>query len=123
MIDRLKVGEIAESEGHKWRVKRFKGGIIYVNDCGEIRGGKGKRIPHFELNSDRVLGEKWRILPQYISFEEAMEESKKGKTVRLHNKRLGDVVLDDEQACFELKHHEISDYSLRELINGNWSVE
>jgi hypothetical protein len=69
MIDRLKVGEVAVDEyGTKIQLDELKG-LVFVSS-----GNTVANIPPF-------LKRKWRILPRYVSFEEAMKAMRKGKTI------------------------------------------
>jgi hypothetical protein len=85
MIDRLKVGEEAETHPDDVyvRVKRFENGIyrMYVvggESTGIVEGDEGP----LRLN-DMYIKLRWRILPRYVSFEEAMKALMNGKTVWL----------------------------------------
>jgi hypothetical protein len=81
MIDRLKVGEVAIPDDEKYlAVKRGMGGFIWVN-----RHTFEKSEIHKDyFRIDRyTVGLKWRILPKYVSFEEAMKALMNGKTVWL----------------------------------------
>ena len=81
MIDRLKVGEVAIPDDEKYlAVKRGIGGFIWVN-----RHTFEKSEIHKDyFRIDRyTVGLKWRILPKYVSFDEAMKALMNGKTVWL----------------------------------------
>ena len=121
MIDSLRVGEKAEVAKYPPYVLNFREDAYVINDGSRFLWDDGDQ---FMINSS-TKNIKWRIIPQFVSFQEAMKEIRKGKTAFLHNDRLSDepIPFDDEDATFELKHHKISNYSLKELINGNWSVE
>jgi hypothetical protein len=81
IIDRLKVGEIAQVQEKIKKEYVTKTDASYfwcdkngwILDSGEI----------FYLN-DVISKMKWRILPKYVSFEEAMKALKVGKTVYCH---------------------------------------
>jgi hypothetical protein len=81
MIDRLKVGEVAEgvdSLGKEYCVTKTEYGMSFCSSTGDTRG-----YLEFTLNKN-ILGARWRILPRYVSFEEAMKALKEGKKVRFH---------------------------------------
>jgi hypothetical protein len=73
MIDRLEEGEVAEDSKQlmtaSWDGGKLKFKII-----------DGSEYDYITLN-DRNL--KWRILPRYVNFEEAMKALMNGKTVWL----------------------------------------
>jgi hypothetical protein len=79
MIDRLKVGEIAEAydeNGEKlFRVQRTS---EYHRPFKNLDNWNNELI----LN-EPSLKYKWRIVPRYVSFEEAMKALMNGKTVWL----------------------------------------
>lgn len=85
MIDTLKDGEIAEPQDQPYRrVKRVNiVGLCFVDKNGEVdeKLGHGGRVVIGEL----FLGHKWRILPNYVSFEEAMKALKEGKYIEGHH--------------------------------------
>ncbi|MGG3893160.1 hypothetical protein [Geobacillus stearothermophilus] len=74
MIDRLKPGEIAESKNRK---------AYYDSNCQLIEESKatGEKRPFtiYSGNKSPI----WRILPRYVSFEEAVKALMNGKTVWL----------------------------------------
>jgi hypothetical protein len=119
MIDRLKVGEVAESEDGKLQVyfeEPFK--ILkrkYINT------GDTRLFEVWDSNRKR----KWRILPRYVSFEEAMKAFEKGKKVYFHG--VGDYKL-DEGVELPPKGMNISNSLLKEwnpysLYIGKWTIE
>jgi hypothetical protein len=84
MIDRLKVGEVAEAVSGMvkgWKVEKlpadenFGERIVWRDVLGVDRNV-------IQLN-ENVINAKWRILPKYVSFEEAMKALMNGKTVWL----------------------------------------
>jgi hypothetical protein len=74
MIDRLKVGEVAESENGLFQLAK--------SDMGGI-GESEKPGDNIVLNGV-YMNQKWHILPKYVSFEEAMKALKEGQTVYCH---------------------------------------
>jgi hypothetical protein len=81
MIDRLKVGEVAIPDQKEYlAVKRTKDGFIWV-DRNTYEQSKIHR-DYFKINCYTVEL-KWRILPRYVSFDEAMKALMNGKTVWL----------------------------------------
>jgi hypothetical protein len=79
MIDKLKPGEVAESKPTEWcgtpvdsfRVIKTQNGAICFDDSDDY-------MPLNEFN----MRLQWRILPRYVvSFEEAKEAFKQGKTI------------------------------------------
>lgn len=103
MIDKLKVGEIAEGNTH-WEVKRmFNGQIVELNTGTTFKIDEG------------FLNEKWTIHPKYVSFEVAKEAYNEGKVVISH--------LDD----IEFEKNELKDdawhLKARRIFEGKWSIK
>lgn len=109
MIDRLKVGEVAESDFSVRVTKNERGGI----------GKVGTPLENILMNGS-YLKTKWRILPNYVSFSEAMEALKNGKRVTIEEFEDGD------QWGFSPENYKdnriLEGYSLQELYEGKWSV-
>jgi len=63
---------------------------------------------------------KWRILPEYVSFDEAMKSLKEDKTVFYHI---------NNGHCIEVNNYtnvgifEEGGITFKEMILGNWTVE
>jgi hypothetical protein len=117
MIDRLKVGEVAESKSMSWR------GVIVnskrvIKDNGVIRFEDSDEI--LSLNA-QIMDSQWRILPKYVSFEKAYEAGKQGKVVNFHYK--DGMIHRIEHFDDSLDENGLSCYCLRELIEGDWSIE
>jgi hypothetical protein len=78
MIDRLKVGEVAVNQDG-WKVTfGRKGDLLYFHESQEPDEENKFTMSLIFLKKDR-----WRILPHYVSFEEAMKALMNGKTVWL----------------------------------------
>lgn len=114
MIDALKVGEIAETNEQAdfvYRVKKAESGsIMYLDDKGELS--------RFLVIRDSIAKLKWRILPKYVSFEEAMKALKEGKFVHFHkniNTTLS-MIKWDSMNWF-------SDCMWEELLDGTFYIE
>lgn len=76
MIDRLKVGEVAENDSHC--IERNDKGYFYTD-------GKGSISPYEVTLSDGwFLKMKWKIRSKHITFEEALTAKEEGKTIILH---------------------------------------
>lgn len=107
MIDRLKVGEVAESKNK---------GFIRV-----IKNENGS-ITHADVGGDLVIGDgiadcEWHILPNYVSFEEAMEALKGGKLVSFRH--------GNTKIFLTRKGGLLWTYNLTwgELFEGKWIIE
>lgn len=122
MIDRLRVGEVAEDKFGKYTAEFEKGNIqIYL--VTETFGTIEKRR-YGDALSRNILGLEWWILPKYVSFEEAMKAVKDGYTVQYHN----GVPTEKKITPFEAGHHRvgitsISECSLLRLYEGKWTIE
>jgi hypothetical protein len=121
MIDRLKVGEEAETHPDDVyvRVKRFENGIyrMYVvggESTGIVEGDEGP----LRLN-DMYINLRWRILPRYVSFEEAMKALADGKkvSVLIEGNKIPLVIEKDSFVRF------FSGRKWIDLINGKWTIE
>jgi hypothetical protein len=118
MIDRLKVGEVAESKPMSWR------GVIVnpkrvIKDNGVIRFEDSDEI--LSLNA-QIMDSQWRILPKYVSFEEAIKAYKEGKDITYHH---------NTESKYTFKHRYFISFNnlcldsigFHELIEGKWTIE
>lgn len=126
MIDRLKVGEVAECETGE-KVKIFP--VYNTLEFGTVKNTllwideNGQPLGFYLTENNRAV--KWRILSKYVSFEEAMNAFKKGKKVYFHG--VGDYTL-DEGVELPPKGMNISNSLLKEwnpysLYIGKWTIE
>ncbi|WP_121605334.1 hypothetical protein [Virgibacillus sp. Bac332] len=124
MIDQLKVGEVAETnEQAGLRVKYTKEcGLIYVNEHEVIDLDNGKEGRVF-ITSDYIKNMKWRILPNYVSFEEAMKAGKEGKTIAYHTQYDKHVIEPMELRQFAVASLSIQDNGLLHMFEGKWTIE
>ncbi|WP_337970230.1 hypothetical protein [Virgibacillus salexigens] len=132
MIDKLKIGEVAELKNTY--VKGIED-IAYNAVIRDDEGFKWYRIDRdkkdsecFEIN-DVVINWEWRILPNYVSFEEAMKALREGKTVYCHREYVFRFKLDKEEAFLECDRKEgkgwaavHSDINAIDIL-GNWTIE
>ncbi|MCR1833091.1 hypothetical protein NSA56_01605 [Oceanobacillus caeni] len=123
MIDRLKVGEVAELEKDKRIPTNYGPSYCYVSKFGDgdIRWCKEDgTLPSSSPLSiyGHVLTWKWRILPNYVSFEEAMKALKEGKTVVLHKGTFPEITV--FKHWFKLETREEITFS--DLFNGKWTI-
>jgi hypothetical protein len=117
MIDRLKVGEVAIPDQKEYlAVKRTEKGFIWV-DRNTYEQSKIHqsyfRVDCFTVNI------KWRILPRYVSFEEAMKALADGKkvSVLIEGNKIPLVIEKDSFVRF------FSGRKWIDLINGKWTIE
>lgn len=114
MIDKLEVGEIAEGSTH-WEVKRLPDGRIVELNSGDT----------FGLDVS-FLNEQWRILPNFVSFEEAMKALKEGKPVYCHpNWSKGKhLILPKEAEGYALEGLSIRGEGLLGIVfESRWSIK
>jgi hypothetical protein len=111
MIDQLKDGEVAESIDGEYEAYWHNGLLEFRDRHGDVQ--------ETIIKSDQKR--KWRILPKYVSFEEAYEAGKQGKVVNFHYK--DGMVHRIEHFDDSLDENGLSCYCLRELIEGDWSIE
>lgn len=99
MIDRLEFGEVAENENGGKVSKSIHGGIGPI-DC------PTKNI----TMSGGVVELKWRILPKYVPFEEAMKALQEGKTVRYKLEK------PEEEFCYRIMG---GDFYYQNILRGD----
>lgn len=131
MIDRLRVGGTAElSEKHqipKEHGKSYKkvtkaadGDIVWMSDTGLVDLGRPLVLFGHTVNW------KWRILPNYVSFEEAMKSLKDGGSATLHNGNIQYKFVAVECIAETLEHYKDvgADFlEWRDLFRGKWTIE
>jgi RsfA family transcription factor len=110
MIDRLKAGEVAESNFNGYQIEKSPmGGIGPVEDP-----ERNIILNYIHVNA------KWRILPKFVTFEEAIQALKEGKTVTYHDDH-------KEQYSFDLQADwtldEVSIYTFNDLFKSRWTIE
>jgi hypothetical protein len=120
LIDRLKVGEVAEAV--KGMVKGWKVEKLPADDdFGErivwkdVLGVDGKVV----LLNENVINAKWRILPKYVSFDEAMKALMDRKTVRVWangEKTTISLRMDDKGTLYAFFEHDCGDEKVRSAI-------
>ncbi|WP_141554326.1 hypothetical protein [Virgibacillus ndiopensis] len=78
MIDKLKVGEVAKRKNSDLHIKKVTSSIHkFCTEDGDVSGFR-------EVTLDgMIVGHKWTILPNYVSFEDAMKALKEGKKVKV----------------------------------------
>lgn len=109
MIDSLRVGETAVSDRGGYKVF-YDGGALFYDD------GIGKPSRFFIDLEDK--NRKWRIVPQYVTFEEAMEALKEGKKVNYYDQEgnyLGYIIPTTSLRTITGSFERLFDYK--------WSVE
>ncbi|WP_077623818.1 hypothetical protein [Sediminibacillus massiliensis] len=127
MIDRLKVGERAELESakcipsnygpsYKHVIKKEDGDIRWCKNDGSLPSPSPLQI------FGHVLTWKWRILPNYVSFEEAVRALKDGKRVALWNERTNEFLTSFNKSI-SIQFLEGTGLSFDKWINGKWTIE
>lgn len=114
MIDRLKVGESAINN------------MLVVHKVTKLNNGDIVRI---DVENDRdilpfnlcyaVIKSKWRILPNYVSFEEAMKAYKEGKVIRSHLPMTNDV---ENIKTYSITEDDFFDIMIERITEGKWSI-
>ena len=109
MIDTLQVGEVAVGvDGYCQETK------LRMTDHHEIvyeRGKSPSASDFFELNAFSHKA-KWRILPRYVSLDEAMEAFYEGKT----------ITIGAFSFCIS-NPHSLCGLELTDIHSSNWTVE
>lgn len=113
MIDELRLDEIAESNGKNpiYAKVTGTGGIYQCYKNGTPRTSFYLHARHMKM--------KWRILPNYVSFEGAMKAMKEGKQVSYYDGDWNKTIHPDEW----LEDSVVSGYTFLQLINGKWTIE
>jgi hypothetical protein len=114
MIDRLKVGEIAESKAWETWVIRVEHAIC---ECDE----KGKPISRLKVDN-QILDTTWRILPKFVIFEEATQAYKNGKTITCYYPSVIDLKECSQSFSLDVTNH-AGDLSFHMIVNGKWSID
>ncbi|MNG02314.1 hypothetical protein D3C84_853400 [compost metagenome] len=111
MIDCLSVGEVAETDDKTMRVMKSRSGHIE-----DLADGK------FVFLNNAIIKSKWRILPKYVSFYEAMSAHECGKNVTYHEEN-GDYYkfeYNDKQSFYYMSNYDVT---LLKLIEGKWTID
>lgn len=111
MLDRLKVGEIAETQDGFKVIKRIEGSVTWHHH--------GDDPKNYMTINNVALDFKWRILPNYVSFEEAFEAFKGGKCIYFHDGNWS-VRLNPDQW---IEDSEFGGYTFSQLVKGRWTIE
>ena len=116
MIDRLKVGEVAECVNENYKVM-FKAteGLVYVDDDGKTKKKLGLDGKFIIANSVLKNQLRWRILPRYVSFEEAMKAYAEGKTIRSY--------YNGESKTYNINDFDVLTINVERIRNGKWTIE
>lgn len=122
MIDQLKVGEVAENDSeNKAYVTRKEHGYFMQTTLKNLEEGKG--IP-FVLLVPSIIKCKWRILPKYVTFEEAMKAIREdeNKLVYLHVNDNFSIEI-NSRTFLEITFAGSIDLTFSDLVCGNWTIE
>jgi hypothetical protein len=119
MIDQLQEGEIAKSTDGEYEAYWDMGRLKFRDKYGDTQ----ERI--IKSNQER----RWRILPKFVSFEEAMRAHKEGKIVYYYGTGDIEYVLNNKprkllpkEYIYRVGSTELADYSLYNLYKGHWSI-
>lgn len=119
MIDSLKVGEVANSDKGVQAERNQFGAIVVIKD--------GREDGLF-LSNPTFIGAKWRILPKYVTFEEAFGAMKGGKRIICeYNGRKYEYYMDGldvwhtvlESGVVVKQWHELWD----QITKGKWAIK
>lgn len=115
MINNLKVGQVAEASDMEMGsvTKTPNGEIVWTE---ETRKRRQWDIP--SLNC-AFMNAKWRILPRYTSFEEAMKALKDGKKVTYHD-RSWSTTFNNEMS---IESTGLESFNFLDLFEGKWSIK
>jgi hypothetical protein len=122
MIDQIKVGQkakVVSSFMKNWIAEKIYDEkhlcerIVWITNL-ENRPTHERDL---RLNSN-VLESKWSILPQYVTFEEAMKALKEGKSAWFHLKE-NERLSVNKGGCMSW----FDRCTWEELLEGKWSIE
>jgi hypothetical protein len=120
MVDRLKVGEVAECVNENYKVMfKVTEGLVYVDDDGKTKKKLGLDGKFIIANSVLKNQLRWRILPRYVSFEEAKEAFKQGKTICCYFEEGVNTYSPDSVDIYS----EADAPSWYEIFEGKWTIE
>lgn len=114
-------------------VDKLEAGMNAISNCGEMKvEHEDSRLQFYNTRTGSeyayfhagIQKSKWRILPKYVSFEEAMRAYEKGYDLIFH---------DGDGKAFPLNNHEVNMvrlektpigvFSLKSLYKGKWTIE
>ena len=116
MIDTLKVGEVAEGVHGYYQETKLR--MTDYHEIVYVIGKSSSANNFFELNAFSHNA-KWCILPNYVSFDEAMEALKEGVSVALHRDSIPEKTMFRHWYKLETRN----DLIFSDLFNGNWTIE
>jgi hypothetical protein len=109
---------VFKSEEGETVAKNRYGSIRYCDSHGNTSGET------VQLNFE-FMRKKWRILPRYVSFEEAMKAFEKGKKVYFHG--VGDYKLDEGVELppkgINISNSPFNEWNPYSLYIGKWTIE
>ncbi|WP_085521388.1 hypothetical protein [Tuberibacillus sp. Marseille-P3662] len=121
MVDRLKVLDVAKGisgiDGHIQYLTLRNDGVI--TDC-DRDGNEYGESPELMILNRNMRNKRWRILPRYVSFEEAMKAIGEGKTVKFHESPSKEIIV-DQYVCLGI--FEEDGIAFRDLFDGQWTIE
>jgi hypothetical protein len=119
MIDKLEVGEVAEGSFGDFMlyVTKVKSGCFY--QCSDGTGDKFDKP--FTVFAG-VTEVKWGIIPKFVTFEEAVQAYKNGKTIICFFPSAVDGK-ECKQTFIKSVPESRGDLSLYMIINGKWTIE
>lgn len=117
MLSQLKIGQMAKSlkvwiDGLE-HVKRTEKGICWCDEQGN------DMYTLVQLSSSILEDYRWRILPQFVAFHEAMKALKEGKTIKSYiDGRVYEVHFLEEDREFDNLCLDAV-----EILEGKWVIE
>lgn len=103
IIDKLKPGQTAICENWSTPTREIR-----INSDGNIVWSDGVIF----ILTAAVLKAKWRLLPQHVTFEEAIQAYKEGKTVEC----------EWSDRTYTYSQEKVSSVLWYEILDGNWSI-
>lgn len=112
MIDNLKDDEIAKSMDGEYEAYWHNGLLKFRDKHGDVQ----ERI----IKSDQER--KWRIIPPYVSIEEAIQALKEGKEVEFHTME-GDRISFSKDSTLVFHYLNLKVSNFGELLENRWIIK
>lgn len=108
---------VFESEDGVRVAKNRFGAIKFCDEKGNTFDGS---VAHLTIE---FLEAKWRILPKYVPFEEAMKALKHGKRVWLHVNKYKSILFTKNTYLENIYGVHGCSLNWESLFNGEWTIE
>lgn len=119
LIASMKIGELAECI-YSPSGLYIKGRVMVRTSGGIFECGESDNV--LELSKD-WMETKWRILPRYVSLEDAMQAIKDGATVRCYPENDGGYIEFSEADSLHYVASQWTSISVGTFFGAKWTIE